>query len=79
MTSAGKWPELLILWLEVKVVYRPGKVFGSFQFAFHERLVDDYLCCDIREFTFLPCFDLSAHGSEVPLHPVDPDGDAIDQ
>lgn len=58
---------------------RSGKMFGSFQFALDERLVDDYLGGDVRQFASLPQFHLLAHQFEVPLHPVDADRDAVDQ
>jgi len=49
---------------------RPRKVFGSFQFAFDERLINNYFRADVGEFALLPRLDLLPHGLEVPLHPV---------
>ena len=34
---------------------------GTFESALDERLVDDYLCGDIRQFASLPGFDLFSH------------------
>jgi len=63
-------PEFLILWLEIQVMHRPGKVFGSFQSSLHERFVDDNLGRDIGQFATLPGLNLLAHRLEVPLHPI---------
>jgi hypothetical protein len=60
-------------------VYSPRQVFGYFEFAFDERLVDDHFRGDIREFTSLPRLDPLAHGFEIPLHSVDAYGNATDQ
>lgn len=44
------------------------QMFWSFQPAFDEGLVDDYLSGGISEFTSLPCFHWFSHQFEVPLH-----------
>lgn len=44
---------------------------GALQSALDERLVDDYLGGDIRQFASLPSFDLFSHRFEVPPHPID--------
>lgn len=56
-----------------------GEMFGSFEFAFYERLVDDHFGGYIGKFSSLPSFYLLAHRFEVALHPVDTDRDTIDQ
>jgi hypothetical protein len=71
--------EFLVLRLEVQVMHGPGQVLWRLQFAFHERLVDDYLRGDVGEFSPLPRLDLLSHGLEVALHPVNSDRYAIDQ
>jgi len=58
---------------------RPRKVFGSFQFAFDERLINNYFRSDIGEFVLLPRLDLLSHRLEVALHPIDANRDAVDQ
>jgi hypothetical protein len=55
------------------------KVLGSFQFAFDERLVDNDLGGDVRQFASLPGFHLLAHRLKVSLHSVDTDGDTVDE
>jgi hypothetical protein len=60
-------------------VDRLSKVFRRFEFALHNRLANDYLGGDVRQFTSLPCFDLLSHGLEVSLHSVDPERNAIDE
>jgi len=72
-------PEFLILWLEIQVMHRPGKVFGSFQSSLHERFVDDNLGRDIGQFATLPGLNLLAHRLEVPLHPINANRDAVDE
>jgi hypothetical protein len=71
--------ELLILRLEIQIMHRAGKVLGSFQFAFDERLVDNDLGGDVRQFASLPGFPLLAHRLKVSLHSVDTDGDTVDE
>ena len=65
--------ELLILRLEIRIMHRAGKVLGSFQFAFDERLLDNDLGGDVRQFASLPRFHLLAHRLEVALHPINTD------
>jgi hypothetical protein len=71
--------KFLVLRLEVEIMHRPRKVFGSFQFAFDERLINNYFGGDIREFRSLPQLHLLSHGVKIALHPVDAYRDAIDQ
>ena len=52
---------------------------SDFQFSLHEGLIDDHFGGDVAEFALLPCHYLLSHRLEIPLHPVDPDRDAIDQ
>src|SRR5258708_5457138 len=72
-------PEFLVLRIEVKVMHGAGEVFGSFECSLDERLVDDHLGGDVRQFTFLPCFHLLSHRLEVSLHSVDSNRDTVDQ
>ena len=60
-------------------MHSASKVLGSFQFALNERLVNDDLGCDVRQFTSLPSFDLLSHRFEVALHAVDSNRDAVDE
>jgi len=78
-TPDGPQAEFLVPRLEVKVMDRPGKVFGRFEFAFNERFVDDNLRRDVRQFTSLPGFHLLPHRVEVSLHAIHADRDAINQ
>ena len=64
---------------KVEVVHAAGTMLGNFQSALDESLVDDHLCCDVRQFTPLPGFHLLSHGLEVSLHSVDADRDAVDE
>src|SRR5438309_3937833 len=72
-------PELIVLRFEIQIVYGKAEMFRRLQFAFHERLVNDYLGRHIRQFTSLPGLDLLAHRLEVPLHPINANRDAIDE
>ena len=56
-----------------------GQVFGSFESALDERLVDDHLGGDIRQFASLPGFHLLSHRLEVPLHSIDTHRDAVNE
>ncbi len=56
-----------------------GKVFGSFESALDECLVNDHLRRDVGEFAFLPRLYLLSHRLEVPLHPINAHRDAIDE
>ena len=60
-------------------MHATGEVFGSFQSSLDERLVDDHLGGDVRQFTSLPGFHLLSHRLKVPLHSVDPNRDAINE
>jgi len=53
-----------------KSLHAAGEVFGSFESALDERLVDDHLGGDVRQFTSLPCFHLLSNGLKVSLHSV---------
>src|SRR5271169_8733 len=72
-------PEFLVLRLEVEVMHAAGKVFWSFESALDERLVDDHLGGDIRQFTSLPGLHLLSHRLEVPLHSINANRDRIDE
>jgi hypothetical protein len=63
----------------MEVVHGPGKMLGSLQLALHERLVDNHLRSDVREFTTLPRLHLFLHGFKVPLHPIHTDRNAVDK
>jgi hypothetical protein len=52
-------------------MHRPSKMFRRFQSALYKSFVDDNLRRNVRQFTFLPGFNLLSHRLEVPLHPVD--------
>ena len=72
-------PEFLVSWFEVQIVYGSGQVSGSLQLTLDERLVDNHLGSDVRQFTSLPDLNLLAHRFEVPLHPVHANRDAVNQ
>src|SRR5437899_6170394 len=72
-------PEILVLRFEVEVMDAPGEMFRRFQFALDERLVDDHLCGDVREFTSLPGLDLLSHRLKVSLHAIHSDRDTVDE
>jgi len=78
-TPDRTWPKLLVLRLEVEVMHATGQVFGSFQLALNERLVDDHLGGDVSKFTSLPELHLFSHRLEVSLHAIDTDRDAVDE
>jgi len=52
-------------------MYSSGEMFGSFESALDECLVDDNLCGNICQFAFLSKFYLLSHWLEVPLHAID--------
>jgi len=56
--------------LELKVMNSPGKVFGSFESALDERLVDDHFRRGVRPFTPLPGFHLLSQRLEISLHTI---------
>ena len=60
-------------------MHAASKVFGRFEPTLNERLIDDHLRSDIRQFTFLPGFDLFSDRFKVSLHSVDAHCDAIDE
>ncbi len=60
-------------------MHAAGEVFWGFESALDERLVDDHLHGDVRQFASLPCFHLLSHRFEVPLHPIHANRDAIDK
>jgi hypothetical protein len=47
--------------------------------ALNESFIDDQLVRDICEFTPLPRLYLFPHRVKVALHPVNPEGNAVDQ
>jgi hypothetical protein len=49
-------------------MHHPRKVFRSFQLALHERLVNDHLRSDVRQFTSLPFCSI-----KVPILPYKED------
>jgi len=55
------------------------QVFRCFQFPFDERLIDHHFGSNICEFTLLPSLHLLAHGLEIALRSIDPNGNTIDQ
>jgi hypothetical protein len=61
------------------LVPRAGEVFGSFQSALDECLINNYLRGDIGELALLPLLHLLAHRFEVALHAVDTRRDAVNQ
>jgi hypothetical protein len=65
--------------IAVEVRHSAGKVFRSLQFGFDERFVDDHLRSDIRQFTFLPRFNLLSHRLEVSLHAINANRNAVDE
>jgi hypothetical protein len=60
-------------------MHRAGEMPWSFQSALNESLVDDHLGGHIRQLTSLPLLNLLPHGFEVALHPIDSNGDAVDE
>ena len=71
--------ELLMHGLKVQLVHTPRQVLGKTQFVLDERLVDQQLCRSRRQLHRLPFLDLLLQRPEVPLHPVDADGQAVFQ
>ncbi len=60
-------------------MHATGEVFGSFQSALNERLVDDHLRGDVRQFASLPGFHLLSHRLKVSLHSINANRDAVDE
>jgi len=56
-----------------------GKLLWSFEFPFHEGLVDYDLSGDVRQFVPLSSLELLLHRFEAELHPVNTHRDAIDK
>ena len=71
--------EFLVLRFEVQIMHGPGEVFGSFESALDECLVDDHLGGDVRQFTSLPGFHRLAHRLKVSLHSINANRNAIDE
>lgn len=71
--------EFFVLGLEVEVKHPAGKMFGSFEFALDECLVDDQLHGDVCQFTSLPCLYLLSHRLEIVLHAVNAHRDAVNE
>lgn len=60
-------------------MYSVRQVLWNLQLALNERLVDDHLGSYIRQFTFLPGFDLLAHGLKVSPDAIHSKRDAVDE
>ena len=60
-------------------MHGPSEVLECFESALDERLVDDHLRSDVRQFAPLPGLHLLSHRLEVSLHSIDPDRDAVDE
>src|SRR6266536_845835 len=60
-------------------MHTASKVFGRFEPTLNERLVNDHLGGDIRQFTSLPSLYLPSHGFEVSLHSIHANRDAVNQ
>ncbi len=71
--------EFFVLGLEVEVMHQAGKMFGSFEFALDECLVDDQLHGDVCQFTSLPCLYLLSHRLEIVLHAVNAHRGAVNE
>jgi len=56
-----------------------SEVLWRFQSPLDERLVDDHLGGDVRQFAPLPCFDLLSHRREIAPYAINTNRDAIDQ
>ena len=54
-------------------------MFGRFEFALDECLLDHDLGGDVRQFTFLPCLYLLSHRLKVALHSINANRDAVDE
>ena len=72
-------PEFLVLRLKIEVMHATGEMLWSFESALDERLVDDHLGRDIRQFTSLPGLHLLSHMLEVALHSVHANRNAVDE
>ncbi len=82
--GVGEAPErsrlkLFVLGFEIQIVDTAGEMFGNFEFTFDEGFVDEEFGGDVGEFALAPGRDLLLHGFEASLHPVDADGDGIDE
>ena len=82
--GVGEAPErsrlkLFVLGFKIQIMDTAGEMFGNFEFAFDEGFVDEEFGGDVGEFTLAPGRDLLLHGFEAALHPVDADGDGIDE
>ena len=60
-------------------MHAASKVLGRFEPTLNERLIDDYLGGDIRQFTSLPGLHLLSHRLEVPLHSVNANRNTVDE
>src|SRR5271157_5177525 len=63
--------------LKVQIVYPPSQMLRKPRLVLDERLVDQQLCRSRRQLQRLPFFDLLLQRPEVPLHPIDTDGQAV--
>ena len=82
--GVGEAPErsglkLFLLGFKIQIMDTAGEMFGNFELAFDEGFVDEEFGGDVGEFTLAPGRDLLLHGFEASLHPVDADGDGIDE
>ena len=66
-------------WLKVEIVDPPGQVLGKPRLLFDECLVDQQLRRSRGQLQRLPFFDLLLQRPEVPLHPIDTNGQAVFQ
>jgi hypothetical protein len=64
-------------WLKVQVVHPPRQVFGKSRLVLDEGLVDQQLGRSRRQLQRSPFLDLLLQRNEVPLHPIDADGQAV--
>ena len=71
--------EFLDRWIEIEVVDAPGQMLGNVQLTLYERPIDNEFCGLGRNPRALPSLDLLLHRFEIPLNPVDSDGEHIDE
>ena len=56
-----------------------GRDVSELRVCLNERLIDNNLGSDVRQFTSLPCFHLLSHRLEGPLHSINANRDTVDQ
>src|SRR5208337_4739938 len=76
-TPHGPRLELLMHGLKVEIVDPPGQVLWKSRLLLDERLVNQQLGRSRRQLQRLPFLDLLLQRSEVPLHPIDTDSQAV--